>query len=82
VATWGLTALNLPDTSGIMAWSTGDESDGQIYENGVPVAAGKAAKSLQAWLQYPEVPILNGGKTNRNIGSFAGMADVQAALTP
>jgi hypothetical protein len=77
VATWGLTALNLTDTSGIMAWSTGDESDGQVYENGVPVAAGKAAKSLQAWLQYPEVPTFNGGKTNRNIGSFAGMADIQ-----
>lgn len=70
---------DIADTSGVAAFSTGDESDGEIYndETGVPNPAGKAAKSRAAWARYPEVPTFNGGKTNGHIGVFAGMADIQ-----
>lgn len=68
-----------PDTSGIMAFSTGDESDGEIYDDttGVPNAANKAKSSDELWARYPEVPTFNGGMTNGHMGIFAGMADVQ-----
>jgi hypothetical protein len=64
---------------GVAGIATGDESDGSIYDetSGVPVAAIKARKSREAWARYPGLPTFNGGKTNRNIGTFAGMADVQ-----
>lgn len=66
------------ELSTIAAVSTGDESDGEIYEDdGTPRPAAKARNSLTSWLRYPELPTFNGGKTNRHIGSFAGMADIQ-----
>ncbi|NET47697.1 MAG: calcium-binding protein, partial [Merismopedia sp. SIO2A8] len=72
---------NVPDftdTSGIVAVMTGDESDDSIYdENGIPVPAIKAEASRNSWQRYPELPTFNGGKTNKLIGTFAGMSDIQ-----
>jgi hypothetical protein len=68
----------LANTSGIAAWETGDESDGEIYDSmGVPNAAKKAKDSRELWQTYPEIPTFNGAKTNKHIGTFAGMADIQ-----
>lgn len=67
------------DTSGIVAVMTGDESDDTIYDDdtGIPIPAIKALDSRRSWLRYPELPTFNGGKTNKHIGSFAGMTDIQ-----
>jgi hypothetical protein len=67
----------LTDTSAIAGFLTGDESDGSIYAGGVPVPSQKAAEALRLWEMYPELPVYNGGKTNKYIGSFAGMCDIQ-----
>lgn len=87
LATWELVMSQLPpltDTSGVAGIATGDESDGSIYQNddeepdyGKPTPWGKAKKTTEAWDAYPELPTFNGAKTNRYIGSFAGMADIQ-----
>ncbi|MBF2078260.1 MAG: hypothetical protein IGR76_07005 [Synechococcales cyanobacterium T60_A2020_003] len=66
------------DTSGIVAVMTGDESDDTIYtDNGIPIPALQARDSWRSWNRYPELPTFNGGKTNKLIGTFAGMADIQ-----
>ncbi len=67
----------ITDTSAVAGFLTGDESDGEIYVNGVPHASVKAADARQLWSMYPELTVYNGAKTNRNVGSFAGMTDVQ-----
>ncbi|MEM9448620.1 MAG: calcium-binding protein [Cyanobacteria bacterium P01_E01_bin.6] len=69
----------LTDTSGIVAVMTGDESDDTLYDDdtGIPIPALKAQDSRRSWLRYPELPTFNGGKTNKLIGSFAGMTDIQ-----
>jgi hypothetical protein len=78
IATDDLSDLSFATTAGLAAFSTGDESDGEIYESdGRPRAALRAAASRRAWSRHAEVPTFNGAKTNRNIGTFAGMADVQ-----
>jgi hypothetical protein len=78
IATDDLSSLTFASTAGLAAFSTGDESDGEIYESdGRPRAALRAASSRRAWNRYAEVPTFNGAKTNRNVGTFAGMADVQ-----
>jgi hypothetical protein len=78
IATDDLSSLPFTSTAGLAAFSTGDESDGEIYEgDGRPRAGLRAAASRRAWNRYPEVPTFNGAKTNRNIGTFAGMADIQ-----
>jgi hypothetical protein len=71
--------ITFTDTRAIAAVATGDESDGRVYEQstGVPRPAEKARDALQSWLRYPELPTFNGGMTNRNIGAFAGMVDIQ-----
>jgi hypothetical protein len=66
------------DPRGLAGIATGDESDGEIYDDaGVPNAAAKARESSQAWARYPGLPTFNGAKTSGHIGTFAGMADVQ-----
>jgi hypothetical protein len=72
-------SLDLEDTTGLAGLMTGDESDGEIYddETGVPYAALKARKARASWARYPHLPTFNGGKTNGHIGVFAGKADVQ-----
>ncbi|MGB0680572.1 MAG: hypothetical protein ACPGUV_13005, partial [Polyangiales bacterium] len=66
------------DPAGVSALITGDESDGEIYDpDGIPRPAKKAAKTRASWAAAPAVPTFNGGKTNKNIGTFAGMSDIQ-----
>ncbi len=76
------------NTERIAGFETGDESDGSIYLNetessngegqsGKPKAWSKAKASNQAWSRYKEIPTFNGGKTNKNVGTFAGIADIQ-----
>lgn len=68
----------LTDTSRVAGFMTGDESDGEVYgEGGVPNPSRKAAEARTLWRMYPEVPVYNGAKTNKNVGSFAGMCDIQ-----
>ncbi len=67
-----------PNTNSILGFLTGDESDWNIYdENGYPNAAKKAAKTRAVWKHYPRLFTYNGAMTNKRIGTFAGMADVQ-----
>jgi len=67
-----------PDMSRMAALMTGDESDGEIYgSDGKPHAWTKAKASTERWAQYPAVPTYNGAKTNRNVGTFAGISDIQ-----
>jgi hypothetical protein len=67
-----------PGTARMAAFMTGDESDGEIYEsNGKPHAWTKAKDSNERWIKHPTVPTYNGAKTNRNVGTFAGIADIQ-----
>lgn len=74
----------LTNLAAVAAISTGDESDGSVFaevsstdKRVYSVPAKKAEKSEQLWQVYPSLPTFNGGKTNKNIGTFAGMADVQ-----
>lgn len=68
----------LPNREAILGFLTGDESDWNIYdENGYPNAAKKAAKTRAVWSHFPDLFTYNGAMTNKRIGTFAGMADVQ-----
>jgi hypothetical protein len=76
--------LALTKLDGIAAFATGDESDGQVFgevsdtdKRLVSIPARKAEQSEALWARHPEVPTFNGGKTSKNIGTFAGMADIQ-----
>ena len=67
-----------PDMTRMAALLTGDESDGEIYNSdGKPHAWTKAKDSDERWALYPTVPTYNGAKTNRNVGTYAGIADIQ-----
>jgi hypothetical protein len=71
-------SIEITATESVTAVSTGDESDGEIYDDdGTPRPGNKARMSLRSWLRYPMLPTFNGGKTNRHIGTFAGMSDIQ-----
>ena len=71
-------STSIPDASGVAAFMTGDESDGQIYDsNGHSVAAAIAKEVDELWAKYPARPTYNGGKTNGNNGTFSGTDDVQ-----
>ncbi|MGM0577977.1 MAG: hypothetical protein ACQEXJ_19780 [Myxococcota bacterium] len=66
------------DTSAVAGFLTGDESDGEIYEeDGSPKPENKASDARRLWSMYPEVTVYNGAMTNGNVGTFAGMTDVQ-----
>jgi len=68
----------LPNKDAILGFLTGDESDWNIYdEDGYPNAAKKAAKTRDVWTHFPDLFTYNGAMTNKRIGTFAGMADVQ-----
>jgi len=68
----------LTNTGYVAGFLTGDESDGEVWdENNIPNASKKAKESQKLWGWYPDVPTYNGAKTNGNVGAFAGMADVQ-----
>ena len=70
----------ITDSTYVTGFLTGDESDGKIWEGeneDEPAPANKAAKARRLWDMYPEIPVYNGAKTNKNVGSFAGMVDIQ-----
>lgn len=68
----------ITDTTAVAGFLTGDESDGAIYkEDGTPAPANKASKARKLWARYPEVTVYNGAMTHGNVGTFAGMTDVQ-----
>ncbi len=68
----------LPDTSAVLGFLTGDESDWDIYDDdGHPNPDKKARKARALWDRYPELATYNGAMTNKHIGTFAGMTDIQ-----
>lgn len=68
----------ISNTSFVAGFMTGDESDGEVWDdNNIPNASKKAKESQKLWGWYPDVPTYNGAKTNGNVGTFAGMADIQ-----
>lgn len=68
----------ITDPTAVAGFLTGDESDGEIYlEDGSPKPATKAADAKRLWEMYPELTVYNGAMTNGNVGTFAGMVDVQ-----
>lgn len=68
----------ITDTSRVAGFLTGDESDGQIYdEDGAPRPENKAAMARRLWAAYPEVSVYNGAMTSGHVGTFAGKVDVQ-----
>lgn len=67
----------ITDTRAVAGFLTGDESDGEYEKDGYPAAELKARDSRRLWKMYPTLPTYNGGKTNRKVGAFAGMADIQ-----
>ncbi|MFO7736276.1 MAG: hypothetical protein R6W70_08715, partial [bacterium] len=69
--------LFITDSSGVAGFLTGDESDGNIWDDDYPRPAKKASEARQLWSMYPELPVYNGAKTNKYVGSFAGMTDIQ-----
>jgi hypothetical protein len=71
-------ATQISDLRAVAAFMTGDESDGDVYlDDGSSKAAQKADDARLLWDAYPTVPVYNGAMTNRNVGAFAGMADIQ-----
>lgn len=71
-------ATAITDTSAVAGFLTGDESDGQVYlDDGSPKPEQKAALARELWSMYPELTVYNGAMTNGNVGTFAGMTDVQ-----
>lgn len=74
----GFSGTPLSTTQAVVGFLTGDESDGEVWnDQDVPNAAAKAAKARSLWDRYPDVAVYNGGKTNGNVGTFAGMTDIQ-----
>ncbi|MEO7092473.1 MAG: hypothetical protein ABI175_04425, partial [Polyangiales bacterium] len=69
----------ITDRSQVAGFLLGDEVDGSIYTSGKSNAAGKADKARRLWDAYPELATYIGSKTNRNVGAFAGAADIQGS---
>ena len=68
----------ITDATAVAGFLTGDESDGSVYDDeGKPKAENKALAARVLWDWYPELTVYNGAMTNGNVGSFAGMTDVQ-----
>merc|ERR550514_68298 len=55
----------------------GDEVDGKVDADHVRKGALKAA--FGAAVAAPDVPTYQGSKTTRNVGAFAGIADIQGS---
>lgn len=71
-------ASAITDTRAVAGFLTGDESDGELYDDeGRPNAEKQARDARTLWSMYPELTVYNGAKTHGNVGTFAGMADVQ-----
>jgi hypothetical protein len=67
----------ITNTSAVAGFLTGDESDKKVYDNGKPVPETKAKDARRLWDMYPTLPVYNGGMTNKKVGAFAGMTDIQ-----
>ena len=68
----------LTDTTAIAGILTGDESDwSYTTDEGGPKPENKATRARKVWRAYPELLTYNGAMTNKHIGAFAGMTDVQ-----
>ncbi len=68
----------LTDTSAIAGILTGDESDwSYTTDEGGPKPENKATRARKVWRAYPELLTYNGAMTNKHIGAFAGMTDIQ-----
>ena len=65
------------DTSRVVGFLLGDEVDGIVYDKGAPKPMTLARQALRLWQMYPGLPVYQGGKTNKNVGAFAGATDVQ-----
>lgn len=74
LASPGTALTNLDNVSGLF---TGDEVDGELLVNGQSKPELQAIESRSLWGYYPSRPTYQGGKTNHNIGTFAGATDVQ-----
>lgn len=67
--------MNTQAVAGIL---TGDEIDGSWYDDNGKYKTYETQKiANKLWEMYPDVAVYNGGKTNLNVGSFAGVTDVQ-----
>jgi uncharacterized Zn-binding protein involved in type VI secretion len=55
----------------------GDEVDSTIWENNQSKPGRYASKTKDLWSLYPTLPVYVGSKTNKNVGAFAGVADIQ-----
>lgn len=68
----------LTDTSAIAGVLTGDESDwSYTTDDGGPKPENKATRARKVWRAFPELLAYNGAMTNKHVGAFAGMTDVQ-----
>lgn len=54
----------------------GDEVDGDIDADHL---RGKLANALEQMAAFPDVPTYMGSKTNHNVGTFAGITDIQGS---
>lgn len=66
-------------TGGLAGLFIGDEVDGEIWRDGKNLAAENASETRALWDLYPGMPVYQGSKTNKNVGSYAGLTDVQGA---
>lgn len=67
----------LTDTSRVTGFLIGDEVDGKVYDGTTPKPLGQAQQAERLWAMYPQLPVYQGAKTNKNVGSFAGSTDIQ-----
>jgi hypothetical protein len=68
----------LLDTSAIAGVLTGDESDwSYVTADGLPKPETKASRGRKVWNAFPELLTYNGAMTDKHVGAFAGMTDVQ-----
>jgi hypothetical protein len=72
-------AGSIADTSRLSGFLLGDEVDGEVYVDGKPKAVSDMNASKKYWALYPDVPTYIGSKTNRNVGAFAGVTDIQGS---
>jgi hypothetical protein len=70
-------ASALTNLDNVLGLFTGDEVDGELVEGGQSKPELQATESRKLWEYYPARPTYQGGKTNRNVGIFAGATDIQ-----
>ncbi len=73
---WATALTNRDKLAGFLL---GDEVDSNVYEGGASRVARIMRDARKLWDVYPETPTYIGSKTNRNVGAFAGAADIQGS---